>query len=95
MLQTNSRIDIMSQLVQINIEVYLQDQTAVGIVSFEDVATVLTPATVITSFDERRNLASKVPTFANGGTNIIAVLQKCHWVTIINVHTSLLALSHD
>ena len=74
----------MSRLVQIYIEAYLRDNTAVGIVSFEDEATVLAQMTVITSPAVRGSLASKVPTTADGGTSIVAGLQKCQEVNIIN-----------
>ena len=74
----------MSRQVQIYIEAYLKDQTAVGIVSFQDYATVHAPMTVITSSSVRASLASKVPTIADGGTSIIAGLQKCQEVRIIN-----------
>ena len=75
----------MSLLVQIYIETYLRDNTAVGIVSFEDVATVLAPMTVITSPAVRGSLASKVPTTADGGTRIMAGLENCQGVRIIDV----------
>ena len=74
----------MSRLVQIYIEAYLKDQTAVGIVSFQDYATVHAPMTVITSSSVRASLASKVPSTADGGTSIIAGLHKCQEVRIIN-----------
>ena len=72
----------MSHLVQIYIEAYLKEQTAVGIVSFQSYATVLAPMTVIASSAERGSLASKVPTIADGGTSIIAGLEQCQGVRI-------------
>ena len=74
----------MSRQVQIYIETYLRDNTAVGIVSFRDVATVHAPMTVITSSAVRESLASAVPTTADGGTSIVAGLEKCQEVRIIN-----------
>ena len=74
----------MSRLVQIYIEAYLRDNTAVGIVSFNYVATIHAPMTVITSPAIRRNLASKVPSTADGGRSIVAGLEKCQKVRIIN-----------
>ena len=75
----------MSHLVQIYIEAYLKNQTAVGIVSFQSYATVLAPMTVIDSPAVRGSLASKVPTTADGGTRIMAGLEKCQGVRIIDV----------
>ena len=73
----------MSLLVQIYIETYLRNDTAVGIVSFKNAATVHAPMTVITSPAVKSSLASKVPTSASGGTSIMAGLQQCQKVKII------------
>ena len=75
----------MSQLVQIYIEAYLKDQTAVGIVEFRHYVTVLAPITVITSTDVRRSLSSKVPASASGGTDITAGLRQCQGVRNIGM----------
>ena len=65
---------------KIYIEAYLQNQTAVGIVSSQSNATILAPMTVITTTAVRRNLTSCVPTTGGGGSNITAGLQQCQEV---------------
>ena len=70
----------MSEVVQSYILNYLRDGTAVGIVSFDGTANLLSGMLGLTSPYIRQSLASRVPTTANGGTGIGAGLQLCQQV---------------
>ena len=80
--QDYNRIGIMSESVQSYILNYLRDGTAVGIVSFNTAATTNAPMTELTGSAVRSDLASKVPTVADGGTGIAHGLQRCQSVNI-------------
>lgn len=56
---------------------YLEDGSAVGIVSFSSSANLLAPMTTIINETTRDSLVSVVPTKPGGGTSIGAGLRKC------------------
>ncbi|XP_067930953.1 calcium-activated chloride channel regulator 1-like [Watersipora subatra] len=71
------RIAVMSQAVKLYLMTYIRDGSAVGIVSFNDTAMIDANMTLITSQSEREGLISKVPTRADGDTNIAAGISTC------------------
>lgn len=62
---------------------YLDDGTAVGIVSFSSAATVLADMTVIRGESSRDALINAVPIKAAGGTSIGAGIQECAQVSCL------------
>ncbi|XP_067930948.1 calcium-activated chloride channel regulator 1-like [Watersipora subatra] len=77
-METNDRITVMSEAVQLYLLSFLPTGSAVSIVSFSDAATVHAEMTEITSSFSREQLMKKVPTLALGRTNIAAGVRKCH-----------------